>query len=121
MVKKFAEWISRHPRTVLLIATLLLIPSIIGYACTKVNYDILTYLPENLESVQGERILDKTFNDAAMAMVVSKDFNEREVAEMKKQIAAVDGVEQVLWVDDIADISIPQEMLPDILNSVFYS
>ena len=121
MVKKFAGWISKHPKTVLLIATLLLIPSIIGYACTKVNYDILTYLPENLESVQGERILDKTFNDAAMAMVVTQDFNERDVAAMKKQIAEVDGVEQVLWVDDIADISIPQEMLPDILSSVFYS
>lgn len=121
MVKKLAGWISRHPKTVLLIATLLLIPSIIGYACTKVNYDILTYLPENLESVQGERILDKTFNDAAMAMIVSQNFNERDVAEMKRQIAEVDGVEQVLWVDDIADISIPQEMLPDILNSVFYS
>lgn len=121
MIKKMANAIAKHPKTVIIIATILLIPSILGYMFTNVNYDILTYLPENLESVQGERILDETFNDAAMAMVITEDYDARQVAQMKEEIAAVDGVAQVMWVNDLADISIPQEMLPDILSSVFYS
>lgn len=121
MIRKLASFVSRHPKQVLVVATLLLIPSLIGYLSTPVNYDILTYLPKDLPSVQGERILDETFNDAAMAMIVSEDLSVRQVSELKDRIRGIDGVRQVLWVDDIADISIPQSMLPDILSSVFYS
>ena len=121
MIQKIARQISRHPKTVILIATLLLIPSIIGYVGTKINYDILTYLPEKLDSVKGERILDETFNDAAMAIVIVKDGTQLEAQTLKKEMSEIEGVQQVLWVDSLADISIPEEMLPDVLNSVFYS
>lgn len=121
MIRKISQFISGHPKTILLIATLLLIPAIVCYLATNVNYDILTYLPEDLESVQGERILDETFNDAAMAMIVTEDYELRDVSRMKAEIREVDGVRQVMWVDDIADVSIPESMLPKILSSVFYS
>ena len=121
MIRKIAQFISRRPKTILLIATLLLIPAIVCYLATNVNYDILTYLPEDLESVRGERILDETFNDAAMAMIVTEDYELRDVSRMKAEIREVDGVRQVMWVDDIADVSIPESMLPKILSSVFYS
>ena len=121
MIRKISHFISSHPKTILLIATLLLLPAIVCYLATNVNYDILTYLPEDLESVQGERILDETFNDAAMAMIVTEDYELRDVSRMKAEIREVDGVRQVMWVDDIADVSIPESMLPKILSSVFYS
>ena len=121
MIRKISQFISRRPKTILLIATLLLIPAIVCYLATNVNYDILTYLPEDLESVRGERILDETFNDAAMAMIVTEDYELRDVSRMKAEIREVDGVRQVMWVDDIADVSIPESMLPKILSSVFYS
>lgn len=121
MIRKISQFISNHPKTILLIATLLLLPAIVCYLATNVNYDILTYLPENLESVRGERILDETFNDAAMAMIVTEDYELRDVSRMKAEIREVDGVRQVMWVDDIADVSIPESMLPKILSSVFYS
>lgn len=121
MIRKISQFISSHPKTILLIATLLLLPAIVCYLATNVNYDILTYLPENLESVRGERILDETFNDAAMAMIVTEDYELRDVSRMKAEIHEVDGVRQVMWVDDIADVSIPESMLPKILSSVFYS
>ena len=121
MIRKISQFISSHPKTILLIATLLLLPAIVCYLATNVNYDILTYLPEDLESVQGERILDETFNDAAMAMIVTEDYELRDVSRMKTEIREVDGVRQVMWVDDIADVSIPESMLPKILSSVFYS
>ena len=121
MIRKISQFISSHPKTILLIATLLLLPAIVCYLATNVNYDILTYLPEDLESVRGERILDETFNDAAMAMIVTEDYELRDVSRMKAEIREVDGVRQVMWVDDIADVSIPESMLPKILSSVFYS
>lgn len=121
MTKIIARWISQHPKTVILIATLLLIPSIFGYIKTTINYDILTYLPEKLDSVKGERILDETFNDAAMAMLIVKDGTPLDAQSLKNTVAKIDGVQQVLWVDSLADITIPKEMLPDILSSVFYS
>lgn len=83
MTKIIARWISQHPKTVILIATLLLIPSIFGYIKTTINYDILTYLPEKLDSVKGERILDETFNDAAMAMLIVKDGTPLDAQSLK--------------------------------------
>lgn len=121
MLTKFSKFIAGRPKFVVLIASLLLIPSVICYLLTGVNYDILTYLPQSLESTQGTEILDTTFNDAAMAIVMVEGEDAQYVAGLKNEIANVDGVETAMWVDDIADTSIPQSMLPDILNSVFYT
>jgi len=121
MLKKFARFIADKPKTVVLIASLLLIPSIIGFLTTNINYDILTYLPESLESTQGTKILDETFHDAAMAMVIVENEEAKYTADLRDKIAQIDGVNEVLWIDSLADISIPSSMLPDIAKSVFYS
>ena len=75
--KKLAKWIAYHPKTVLIVCLILIIPSIIGYFLTGVNYDILSYLPENLESVQGEQILDETFHNSASSFIIVKDTEPR--------------------------------------------
>lgn len=121
MIDKMARGIAKHPKTVLIVCLILLIPSIICYLNTFVNYDILSYLPEDLNSVQGEHILDKTFNNAASAIVVIENEDQKTAVKLKEEISEIDGVSNVMWVDDIADISIPEDVLPDDLKNVFYS
>ena len=120
-LKIIAEYIAGHPKLIVMLCLLLLIPSAIGYFATGVNYDILTYLPKDLNSVQGERILDETFHNAASSFIVMPAKDAKRVAALKEKLQAVAGVSSVLWVDDIADITIPEEILPDVLKSVFYS
>ncbi len=121
MIDKMAGFIARHPKTILIAATLLLIPAVIGFVTTRINYDILTYLPKDLNSVQGEQILDKTFNDAAIAIITVEDFEPYETKKMENDISAVEGVEQVLWVGSVIDTSIPTQILPDVLKQTLYS
>ena len=121
MIEKISYFIARHPKTILLVATLLLIPSFFGYISTFVNYDIMSYLPEDIESVRGEDMLDKEFGLAANAFLVIDDMSAKDVVKVKKEISGVEGVANVTWVDDIADISIPQSMLPDALTDIFYA
>ena len=121
MIDRLSYFIAKHPKTILLVATILLIPSFFGYIGTFVNYDIMSYLPDSVESVQGEEMLDKEFGLAANAFLVIDDMSAKDVVKIKKEIAAVDGVAGVTWSDDIADISIPQSMLPDALTDIFYA
>ncbi len=120
-MKNIALWEARHPKTVLIIALLLLIPAFIGFICTGVNYDILSYLPDELESVQGEQILDKTFNTAGISIVITEDMQPKYTLALKNEILEVDGVASVIWIDTLADIGIPADILPDIVKDVFYS
>lgn len=120
-MKRIAKFISYHPRLITIIAVLLLIPSAIGYINTFVNYDILSYLPGELDSVKGENELDETFNSASMSFLVIEDMPSKDVAALKEKIAKVDNVSSVIWVDDIADISIPQEIIPQAVKDIFYS
>lgn len=120
-MKKIALWEAKHPKTVLLLAVLLLIPALIGYVCTGVNYDILSYLPDELESMQGERVLDETFNTAGISIVITEDMQPKYTLALKNEILKVDGVASVIWVDTLADIGIPADALPDVLKNVFYS
>lgn len=121
MLNKFAKFIAYHPKLIVTIAILLLIPSAIGYISTYVNYDILSYLPGELDSVKGETELDETFNSASMSFLVVDDMPSKEVAALKEKIAQVENVSSVIWVNDIADISIPQEILPQAVKEIFYS
>lgn len=118
---KIAKFISYHPKLVALTAILLLIPSALGFIATKVNYDILSYLPQDLDSVKGEVILDKTFQSASMSFLVIDDMPSKDVAALKNKISNIDGVSSVIWVNDIADISIPVEALPEVITQIFYS
>ena len=120
-MKKIALWEAKHPKTVLLLAVLLLIPALIGYVCTGVNYDILSYLPDELESMQGEQVLDDTFNTAGISIVITEDMQPKYTLALKNEILKVDGVASVIWVDTLADIGIPADALPDVLKNIFYS
>ena len=120
-MKKIALWEAKHPKTVLLFALLLLIPALIGFACTGVNYDILSYLPDELESMQGEQVLDETFHTAGISIVITEDMQPKYTLALKNEILTVEGVSSVIWVDTLADIGIPADALPDVLKNIFYS
>ena len=119
-MKKIAKFISYHPKLVFLITTSLLIPSWLGYKNTGVNYDILSYLPSDLESTQGQDILDKDFKNAATGMLILEgDDHDAEV--LKKQILKIDGVEDVISKSSIVGDTVPNEFLPDDIRDAFYA
>ena len=120
-MRKIALWEAKHPKIVLLFALALLIPALIGFVCTRVNYDILSYLPDDLPAVQGERTLDEVFHTAGISIVIAENAQPKDVAALKAEIEQVEGVSSVIWVDTIADISIPANMLPDRILEIFYS
>ncbi|MBS5988688.1 efflux RND transporter permease subunit [Anaerococcus hydrogenalis] len=119
-MKRISKFISHHPRLVLLIMTILLIPSWFGYKATGVNYDILSYLPADLESTQGQEILDKDFKNAATGMLLLKG-DDHDADKLKNEILKVDGVEDVISKTSILGDSIPNEFMPDEIRDVFYS
>ena len=119
-MKKITKFISHHPRLVLLIMTLLLIPSWIGYKNTGVNYDILSYLPADLESTQGQEILDKDFKNAATGMLILKG-DDYDADKLKEEILKIEGVEDVISKSSIVGDIVPSEFLPDELRDVFYA
>ena len=119
-MKKITKFISHHPRLVLLIMTLLLIPSWIGYKNTGVNYDILSYLPADLESTQGQEILDKDFKNAATGMLILKG-DDYDADKLKEEILKIEGVEDVISKSSILGDSVPDEFLPDEIRDVFYA
>ena len=121
MLFKFAKVFTRKPAIVVIIAILLVIPCIAGYAGTKINYDILSYLPQNLDSTKGEHVLENTFHDAATSMLVVDNMEPKDVLKIKDKIKDVKGVNSVVWVDDLADISIPKDLLPQKVKDAFYS
>lgn len=119
-MKKIANFISHHAKLVLLIMTLLLIPSWIGYKNTGVNYDILSYLPSDLESTQGQEILDKDFKNAATGMLILKG-SDHDADKLKKEILEIDGVEDVISKSSIVGDTVPNEFLPDNIRDAFYA
>ena len=121
LLKKFAHLLTRNSVVVLTLAVLLLIPSFIGIVSTNINYDILSYLPDDLESTQGETILEDTFQNAATSMLVVEGMPARDVEKLKEKIADVPNVSNALWISDMLDISVPKEILPDTLKDIFYS
>lgn len=121
MIDKIARGIANHPKIVLIVCLILIIPAAFGYFNTFVNYDILSYLPDDLGSVQGEQILDETFHNAASSIVVIENQDQKTAADLKDKIGQIDGVSKVIWIDDIADITVPAEMLPDSIKDIFYS
>ena len=119
-MKKIAQGIVRLRKLILTVAIILLIPSVIGAAATRINYDILTYLPPELDSMIGETILEDDFHLAATGMVTVEGLPTSELIGMKKDIEAVPGVSQVFWLSDVIDPAIPTEMLPaDIQKFMF--
>lgn len=121
IINKISRFIAGHPKIILVFASLLLIPAVISYLSTFVNYDIMSYLPDSIESVQAEEILDKEFESAANAFLVVENMKPKDIVALKEKIADVKGVSSVIWVDEIVDISIPQSIYPEAITDIFYS
>lgn len=113
-----AKWITRHKNIILLIAVLLLIPSAIGYVTTRVNYDVLCYLPGSLETVKGQDIMVEEFGTGAFSMIIVEGMEDKDIVALEEKIEAVDHVEDVLA---YADIDIPKQMIPEKIRKVFYN
>ena len=121
MIKKLAHGITRRPRLVVLIAVLLLIPSILGAAGTGINYDILTYLPKNLSSSQGEALLEKPFHDAATSMLIVEKMPAGYTDDLLRAVKKIPGVSNAVWISDTLGVQIPTDMIPVNLRKMFYS
>ena len=115
------KWITKHKNIILVIAFILLIPAGIGYVSTRVNYDVLSYLPERLETIKGQDILVGEFGMGAFSMVVVEDMPMKDAAKLEKQLESIDHVKDVLWYDDAVDISVPTEMIPEDLRKAFFN
>ncbi len=118
-MNKLRKIIVKHRVLILILAFILLIPSALGYLKTRVNYDILYYLPDDIETMVGQDILQEEFGKGAFAMEIVEGMPLKDVAKVKEKIEDVDGVAQVIWYDSFADLSIPTEMLPDNIRDVF--
>ena len=116
MVIKFGKWLTRHKAVVLIIAFLLLIPATIGYVSTRINYDLLSYLPNSLETVSGQDTMVDEFGMGAFSMIVVEDMEKKDIVALKEKLKKVNHVEDVIWYDDAMDITVPTEMLPDKLR-----
>ena len=115
------KWITKHKNIILVIAFILLIPAGIGYVSTRVNYDVLSYLPERLETIKGQDILVDEFGMGAFSMVVVEDMPMKDASKLEKQLESIDHVKDVLWYDDAVDISVPTEMIPEDLRKAFFN
>ena len=117
----FGKKVVKYRVLILILGVLLLIPSVFGYLHTRVNYDVLTYLPDNIETMKGQDILVNDFGTGAFSMFIVDGMEEKDVAELKEKIEKVDHVANVIWYDSISDISVPMSMLPDDIYDVFNS
>lgn len=118
---KTGKWIAKHRILIVLIGILLLIPSVIGTIKTRINYDILSYLPESLETVKGQDVMVDEFGTGAFSMVVVEDMALKDVQKLKNKFEEIEHVKKVLWYDDIADISVPTSMMPKDLKNIFFA
>ena len=119
-MEKFGQFICKHKEAILIISLLLLIPSIIGYKATRVNYDILVYLPDNIETIKGENILADDFDMGAFSVVILENMQSKDIIELEKQFREVGNVEKVVGLTDIIGTDVPLEMLPDEIKDKLY-
>lgn len=120
-MEKLGRKIVNYRIPIFIISLLLLIPASIGYLHTRINYDILSYLPGEIETMKGQDILVDEFGTGAYSMFICEGMENKDVAALKEKIEQVDHVAKVAWYDSIADIRLPMEMLPDNIRSAFNS
>lgn len=116
---KFSKAVVKCRIPILILALLLMIPSVLGMAATRVNYDMLNYLPEDMDTVVGQNELLDDFHKGAFSFLILEDMPARDAAALKQQVERVDHVDTVLWYDSLMDISVPMELLPDRLYEAF--
>ena len=120
-MNRISKFIADHAKSVIVVSLLLLIPSVIGFINTRVNYDLLSYLPQNLDSTKGEDILDKTYSDASIGIVIVEGMENKDINILKDKIEEVDGVTTTLGLTDVLDESIPKDILPDEIKNQLYN
>ena len=108
MMVKFGKKIVKFRVPILILSILLFIPSALGYLHTRINYDVLTYLPDNIETMKGQDILVNDFGTGAFSMFIVDGMEDKDVSKLKEKIEKVDHVKEVIWYDSIADISMPK-------------
>lgn len=116
---KFGKKVVKFRIPILIISFLLLIPAALGYVNTRINYDILSYLPSDIETMKGQEILLDEFGTGAFSLCVVQGMDEKGVVDLENQMKAVDHVKEVIWYDTLADISIPMDILPDEVREAF--
>ena len=112
--------ICKHRRIILIIAILLLIPSALGMFATRVNYDILVYLPKDIETIQGEKILSKEFEMGGFSMIVVENMKSKDILKLESEIRKLDNVSKVISISDVLGNSIPKDMLPNEVKDKVY-
>ena len=118
-MKKFSQFVVKARYAILIIAVLLLIPSAIGYFNTRVNYDLLYYLPDGIDTMTGQDILMDEFNSGAFGIVMVDKMSDSDVSALKAKMEKVDHVSKVLWYDSFADLGMPKSMLPSEVYDAF--
>ena len=115
----FSRAVVKHRVPILILTLILMIPSVLGMVGTRINYDMLDYLPEDMDTVIGQNELLEDFGKGAFSLIIVEDMPEKDVAKLTEKIKQVDHVETVLWYSTLADISIPMEFLPEKLYNEF--
>ena len=118
-MKKFSEAIVKARHAILIIGILLLIPAAIGYFSTRVNYDLLYYLPDGIDTMKGQDILMDQFNSGAFGIVMVDKMSDADVSKLKGKMEKVDHVSKVLWYDSFADMGMPKSMIPSDMYDAF--
>lgn len=118
---RFGKGVVKHRFLILIISIVLLIPAVIGYINTGINYDLLSYLPKDIETMKGQDILVEEFGTGAFSFFIVEDKNPKEISEVKKETEKVQHVEKVIWYDSLSDISVPIDILPSKIKEVFNS
>ena len=116
---RFSKAVVKHRVAILIVALILMVPSFLGMAGTRINYDMLDYLPDDMDTVVGQNELTADFGKGAFSLLVVEDMEPKDVAALKGKIEQVEHVDSVVWYDSLADLSLPMEMLPDQLYDEF--
>lgn len=119
-MNKFGELICKYRKVILILSLILLIPAIIGIKATRINYDILVYLPDNIETIKGENILSDEFNMGAFSVIILDNMSTKEILKLEDEIKEIDNVAMIMSTADILGANIPVEMLPDEIQDKFY-
>lgn len=118
-MQKFGRGVVKFRVPILIVSVLLLIPSIFGFVSTRINYDILSYLPSDIETMKGQDIMLDEFGKGGFSLVMLDGMEDKDVEKVKEKIEKVDHVCDVLWYDTLADVSLPKEVLPDDIYDFF--
>ncbi len=118
---KLGKFVVKRVVLIVIVTLILLVPSLFGMIFTRVNYDMLNYLPDSLDTIKGQEYLLEDFGKGAFSFLIFEDMDNKDIVKAEEKIKEIDHVATVLWYDDLADLSVPAEVLPDELYDAFNS